>query len=73
MTKDDTLKDIAANAPLCWTCGGTPNPDNFGGLCDPCTDARKERLHRSARVLADHGQSNTELGQALTFLGYGEA
>lgn len=69
----EATKDIAASARICWTCGGTPNPANFGGLCDPCDEARKARLHASARVLADHGQSDTELGQALNFLGYGKS
>lgn len=70
MTKNETLKAIATNATLCWTCGGTPNPTNFGGLCDPCNVARRDRLHGTAKVLADNGQSNTELGRALNVLGY---
>lgn len=65
------LRQIAEEASTCWTCGGEPNPANFGGLCDPCTEAKEARLHRTAEILRDHGQSDTELGRALDFLGYG--
>lgn len=41
--------------PICWTCGGTPNPDNFGGLCDPCTAARKARIVRGAQAMDRYG------------------
>lgn len=70
MTPNEAVKDTAANAPLCWTCGGTPNPDNFGGLCDDCYAAHRQRLATTARVLREHGQENTETGRALTHLGY---
>lgn len=70
LTLPEPLTAIATNAKMCWTCGGTPNPANFGGLCDPCKAAHSQRLHRTAKVLADHGQSNTELGRALNYLGY---
>lgn len=70
MTKNEALKDIAASARICWTCGGTPNPENFGGLCDECYTAHRQRLANSARILREHGQENTETGRALTYLGY---
>lgn len=70
MTPTETLKSIRENAPLCWTCGGEPNPENFGGLCDPCDIKRKQRLHRSARILEEHGQTNTQEYRALQHLGY---
>lgn len=55
---------------FCWTCGGDPNPANFGGLCDPCDEDRKVRLARTGRLLREIGQDQTELGRALSFLGY---
>lgn len=57
-------------SPICWTCGGTPNPSNFGGLCDHCDDSRRQRLARSASFLRDNGMENTQECRALTALGY---
>lgn len=72
MTTDTTkVRAISESARLCWTCGGEPNPSNFGGLCDSCDEARKARLHRTADTLAAHGLSDTQEGRALAFLGYG--
>jgi hypothetical protein len=69
-TKQETLRKIAAEARICWTCGGEPNPANFGGLCDPCTVEKEQRLSNASRILREHGQSDTELGRALNHLGY---
>ena len=66
----EATKAIATNARICWTCGGTPNPENFGGLCDDCYAEHRQRLARTATILREHGQENTETGRALTFLGY---
>ncbi len=72
MTTNEALTDIAANARSCWTCGGAPNPANFGGLCDDCYAAHRRRLGRSATVLREHGHTheNSETLRALTHLGY---
>lgn len=70
MTKTETLKSIAANARICWTCGGAPNADNFGGLCDPCTAKRQERLSASVKVLEANSLTDTQEYRALKHLGY---
>lgn len=70
-TKAEVLTETATTAHNCWTCGGAPNPANFGGLCDSCDEARKARLRNSAHILAEHGLSDTQEGRALDYLGYG--
>lgn len=70
MTNHEATKAIGATATQCPTCGGAPNPANFGGCCAECNIARKARLARTAVVLREHGQENTEMGRALTHLGY---
>ncbi len=70
MTTSETLKSIATSATTCWTCGGAPNPENFGGLCDPCTAKKQTRLGRSVKVLEANGLTNTQEYRALRALGY---
>ena len=70
MTKNETMKSIAATARICWTCGGTPNADNFGGLCDSCTAEKESRLSRTVKVLESAGLANTQEYRALKHLGY---
>lgn len=40
----------ARHCPTCPT--GTPNPANFGGMCDPCNLAATERRARHGALLA---------------------
>ena len=68
--KAELLRQIATEATGCWTCGGEPNPANFGGLCDPCSEAKTQRLSRSRVVLEQHGRTNTQEYRALRHLGY---
>lgn len=70
MTYSETIKEINQSARICWTCGGSPNPKNFGGLCDPCDSDRKARLSRSVTVLEDHGMTGSQEYRALKHLGY---
>lgn len=70
MTAAEQLKAIRTQATHCPTCLGAPNPNNFGGLCDPCDAKKAQRLARSAALLREHGQENTDTGRALTALGY---
>lgn len=66
----EALKAIAGRAHICWTCGGPPNPDNFGGMCDPCDEKRKGRLGRARKVLESHGRTETQEYRMLRHLGY---
>lgn len=49
----EVLRSIRENAKFCPTCGATPNPENFGGMCDPCDTKARERRARVGRILAD--------------------
>lgn len=70
MTKSEVLKSIATNARRCPTCGDSPNSENFGGMCDPCDVARKQRLSNSVRILEAYGRTDTQEYRALKVLGY---
>ncbi len=70
MKKTEVLKSAATTARICWTCGGTPNPENFGGLCDECDTARKARLSASVGILEAHGMKDSQEYRALKVLGY---
>jgi len=69
-TAADNLRAIAENATRCPTCGGTPNADNFGGMCDPCQTKASERLIRAAALLRSRGI--TEGHEARTLIAAGD-
>jgi hypothetical protein len=54
---DEGMAQSINDQPICFSCGGPPDPTNFGGLCDPCTERRKVRLVSAALTLDAYGQA----------------
>lgn len=55
------------HCPTCPT--GTPNPANFGGMCDPCDAAATQRRVRNATLVAAAGTPLSSEARAIIVVG----
>lgn len=68
-TRHEALRRLAESATFCPTCGGTPNAENFGGMCTPCDTRHAERLVRTANILRSRGLTTSHEDRTLIAAG----